>query len=124
MTPTNLEELRTLLRAKGYKFQHDGPDYMTIEFSTGYVLSIGWGDLNYCSGRLRFLGMTTSHLVFEELDPTDAELAVWRTDNEEFIQFEGWTNVTKGWVQIPEILRIVAYLAGEPVDVSNYVHTL
>lgn len=109
--PTTIADLKAIVRERGYEIDYNDPDHLAIVLPSEYVISIAWGDLNYCTGKrgceLPFPGYEGSL----KDDSTNAEIAVWTKDNPDFIQFEGWSTNCHGWTPIPEILEIIDYLA-------------
>lgn len=115
-SPTTIPELKEILVDRGYEIQYDYRESMAFAIPGDYVISIAWGPLNYCT-RLHcvYPGKTPGYFRYEEIRLTNAEIAIWTKQNSDFIRFEGWEGNVKGWVQAPEILRIIDYLTGLPV---------
>lgn len=109
-SPTTILQLKQLLKDRGYTVLHNTQGNMVAMLPNGYCVSVGWGPGHYCQGRF-FSALDSPWLG--RVDCPDAEIAVWTTESLEFIRFEGWEYETKGWVRVPEILRIIDYLAGK-----------
>lgn len=110
--PTTIADLKVVLHERGYEVYHDYPDNLQIILPSEYIVSVAWGDLNYCTAKIMRNRKTfPGYPGALNLDCQDAELAVWTTDSPKLIQFEGWEYDTKGWTPVPEILEIIDYLA-------------
>lgn len=104
--PTTAGELREVFKERGYTVkENDNKDRINVVTFKGWEVCVSWSETNYCCNYV---------LAVDEPPLGDkswnAEILIADPYTGKPLRFEGWTDDVKGWVPIPEILRIVDYL--------------